>query len=667
MTIPPTPIDPDGTDAPGSRRYRSERSESLRMVILRTWIVVTLLLAFNYLLWRWFASINWANWWIGVPLVLAETYSVIDLSLFSLTVWKARQRPDPTLAPATSTVDVFITTYNEPVDLVLRTAAAAQQIRHPHETWILDDGDRPELREEAARLGVSYLTRGKEWEGKPRHAKAGNLNNALMQTTGEFILALDADMVPKPEILDRTLGYFTDHSVALVQTPQYFVNVPASDPLGSQAPLFYGPIQEGKDGWGASFFCGSNAVLRREALMELGILGYVNATESSVLAGLKEARAITRRALRRRNPPAVQKVLTATMDAITHSLGAIGAGEPIADVTYALRSRITELSRSIVEADLAQVSADLAELGLAETDLSEGSVELADRLAAADLSPLNALEAVRKALAATDVGRSTEAQALLPMATISVTEDMATSMRLHANGWKSVYHNEVLADGLAPEGLKTSLAQRLRWAQGTVQVLLKDNPLFLTGLTGAQRLMYFSTMWSYFSGFATVVYLVAPTLFLIAGVLPVSSYAAPFFLRFLPFMIANQLLFVIAARGLPTWRGQQYTLALFPIWIKSCTSAAANVWFGRPLNFAVTPKTGTHEDRVSLRDLGWQLAFAIILIVAIVMGTIKLVSGSVEPIGTLVNVGWVAFDLINLSVLVGAVRYRGYHHEEAQQ
>lgn len=79
------------------------------------------------------------------------------------------------------------------------------------------------------------------------------------------------------------------------------------------------------------------------------------------------------------------------------------------------------------------------------------AAELADRLSAADLSPLNALEAVQKALAATDVGRSAEAQALLPMATISVTEDMATSMRLHANGWKSVYHNEVLADGLAPK------------------------------------------------------------------------------------------------------------------------------------------------------------------------------------------------------------------------
>jgi len=56
-------------------------------------------------------------------------------------------------------------------------------------------------------------------------------------------------------------------------------------------------------------------------------------------------------------------------------------------------------------------------------------------------------------------------------------------------------------------------------------------------------------------------------------------------------MVLNQLLFLVAARGVPTWRGQQYSLALFPVWIKACTTAFNNVVFGRPLDFAVTPKT----------------------------------------------------------------------------
>src|SRR5438552_13104736 len=94
--------------------------------------------------------------------------------------------------------------------------------------------------------GADYIVRSADWKGRQRHAKAGNLNNALAQTTGELLLILDADQVPAPTILDRVLGYFRDPRVAFVQTPQWFWNVPPGDPFGSQAPLFYGPIQPAK-------------------------------------------------------------------------------------------------------------------------------------------------------------------------------------------------------------------------------------------------------------------------------------------------------------------------------------------------------------------------------------------------------------------------------------
>ena len=242
-----------------------------RLLVLRILVFLTIAAGLNYILWRWTFSLNFAAWWIAIPLVVAETYSLIDVSLYGMTMWRARSRPRPPEAPADLTVDVFITTYNEEVDLVRETAIAARDILYPHLTWILDDGARDEMRAVAAEIGVGYITRGAAWQGRPKHAKAGNLNNALMATDGEFILVLDADQVPNESILDRTLGYFSDEKVALVQTPQEFWNVPDSDPLGSKAPLFYGPIQQGKDGWNSAFFCGSNALLRREALMMLGI------------------------------------------------------------------------------------------------------------------------------------------------------------------------------------------------------------------------------------------------------------------------------------------------------------------------------------------------------------------------------------------------------------
>jgi cellulose synthase (UDP-forming) len=225
----------------------------------------------SYLFWRWTNTVAWEAWWIAIPLVLAETYSLSESVLYAITMWNSRRRPAPPEAPAGKTVDVFIATYNEPLEIVMKTAVAARNIRYPHNTWILDDGDRPEFAAAARRIGVRYITRGPEWEGRPRFAKAGNVNNALFQTSAEFIAIFDADQVPEPEFLDRVLGYFEDPEVAFVQTPQHFWNVPRADPLGSQAELFYGPIQQGKDGWGAAFFCGSNAVLRREALMALGL------------------------------------------------------------------------------------------------------------------------------------------------------------------------------------------------------------------------------------------------------------------------------------------------------------------------------------------------------------------------------------------------------------
>jgi cellulose synthase (UDP-forming) len=270
---------------------------------------------------------------------------------------------------------------------------------------------------------------------------------------------------------------------------------------------------------------------------------------------------------------------------------------------------------------------------------------------------------VRTLLRSIDVDRSHEAQPLMPLATISVTEDMATSMRLHGLGWRSVYHHELLAVGLAPEDLGAMLKQRLRWGQGTIQVLLRENPLVQRGLTLAQRLMYFATMWSYLGGFAAIVYFASPVIFLCFGILPVHTTALEFFPRFLPFMIADQLLFFVAGRGISTWRGQQYSLALFPVWIRSVTSAIANVVFHRPLTFVVTPKT-RQDGGNQWRLIRPQLTVAMVLVLAAGVGVTRLVLGLGGPIGTAVNLFWVAVDLTILSVLIPAVRYRGYQPEE---
>ncbi|WP_431309411.1 glycosyltransferase family 2 protein [Gordonia sesuvii] len=594
----------------------------VRLFFLRFIAILVVSFGAAYITWRWTETIAWGAWWIAVPLAIAETYSLSESVLFGFLVWNARRRDAPAPAPASATVDVFITTYNEPLDLVLTTAIAARDMRHPHATWILDDGDREEFRIAAQRAGVGYITRGEEWQGRQRFAKAGNINNALFRTDGEFIAILDADQVPKPEFLERVLGYFTDESVAFVQTPQYFWNVPDHDPLGSQAELFYGPIQQGKDGWGAAFFCGSNAVLRREALMALGLTTYSQGIDAHGRRALRERRARLEDMINDAGPGStLRRPLEDAHTAVRLAQIGLRRGEPVGDVAFDLQVRI----RDVLE------SAPLPESVVAELT---GTVD------------------------AIEVSRIDQALAIQPINTATVTEDMATAMHLHAMGWESVYHHEVLVEGLAPDDLRTMLVQRQRWATGSMQVFFADNPLLRKGLSVAQRLMYLATMTSYLNGFAAVVYIAAPIIYLGIGVFPMEALPLDFFARFIPFFLACQLLFLVAGyRSSGLWRGQQISFALFPTWIAATLSAAAAVFLRRHIAFSVTPKV-REESRVDYRPVAIQLVAMIALVCACAVGLIRWSVGAAETFPTFLSIGWVALDLLLLSVVVRAAHYR---------
>ncbi|WP_069386276.1 glycosyltransferase [Cellulosimicrobium cellulans] len=596
-----------------------------RLATVRVLAVVAVAFGLVYITWRWTGTVAWEAWWIAVPLVLAETYSLGETVLFALTTWNARRRPPAPPAPEGLTVDVFVTTYNEPLELVLRTAVAARDMTYPHETWVLDDGARPELERAAARLGVGYITRGPEWEGRPRYAKAGNVNNALFRTTGDLVAILDADQVPEPRFLDRVLGYFTDEEVAFVQTPQHFWNVTRKDPLGSNAELFYGPIQQGKDGWGAAFFCGSNAVLRREALMALGLTRFTRTAGGRMRKALRAGRSRMQDLLGELavREPAAMPVAEDALAAIRRAEDGFRHGEVLSEITYTLR-------------------ADFSQALLAHPDLPDDVVPELDAV----------LEAV-------DVARTDQALTIHPLDTSSITEDMATAMHLHAMGWTSVYHHEVLVRGLAPEDVRTMLSQRLRWASGSMQVFFGDNPLTVSGLTLAQRLMYLATMTSYLSGFAAVAYLAAPVLFLTTGVFPLHADPALFFLHFVPFFAACQLLFQVSghgARGL--WRGQQMSFALFPTWIAATLSGAAAVFLRRHLTFAVTAKT-KQSTGSGFRHVRVQLLTGALLLAAAAVGVQHALAGEASDAATVLSLVWVGVDLALLGVVVGAARYQG--------
>jgi cellulose synthase (UDP-forming) len=205
-------------------------------------------------------------------LLWAELFGVGTLALHIFTTWSLVSRRSPKVASG-QRADILITTWNEPVEMLRNTLLAARQVRHVGTIWLLDDGARSEMRDLACELGVKYIGRVDR-----AHAKAGNLNNALLQSKAELLAVFDCDHAPSPDFLEKTIGYFQDRKVAFVQTPQDFYNVDSFQHRGDQEAgevwheqtLFYRVIQPGKDHWNAAFFCGSCAVIRRAALDDIG-------------------------------------------------------------------------------------------------------------------------------------------------------------------------------------------------------------------------------------------------------------------------------------------------------------------------------------------------------------------------------------------------------------
>lgn len=169
-------------------------------------------------------------------------------------------------------VDVFIPTYKEPADLVRWTVIAAKEIAYPHQTFLLDDGNRPEMKALAQELGVRYLARTRNTD-----AKAGNLNNALAHSTADFIAVFDADHIALPNALDAMLGFFRDERVAMVQTPQDYYNVNAfqfsnagNGALWHDQSFFYQIAQSCRDFFNGASCVGTSVVYRRAALDAIG-------------------------------------------------------------------------------------------------------------------------------------------------------------------------------------------------------------------------------------------------------------------------------------------------------------------------------------------------------------------------------------------------------------
>ena len=263
--------------------WLKKKKQSVRIALF----LLSVIASTRYIFWRGTHTLNLHGFFdglVGLLLFGAEIYVVVLLGLNFFQVLYLDRSPsqaksDPDFTP---TVDIFIPTYNESVEILRRTACGAQGINYIHKkVHLLDDGRRPAMRRLAAELGLNYIVRPDN-----KHAKAGNINHALTKTHGEFVLIFDADHIPVGTFLDRTIHFFKDPKVALVQTPHRFVNPAPTErnlymdgKLPQEQELFYQLVQIGNHRWNAAFFCGSAAILRRSALEAVGGIATQTVTE----------------------------------------------------------------------------------------------------------------------------------------------------------------------------------------------------------------------------------------------------------------------------------------------------------------------------------------------------------------------------------------------------
>ncbi|PAW95005.1 hypothetical protein CKK33_16475 [Mucilaginibacter sp. MD40] len=172
-------------------------------------------------------------------------------------------------AKKTYTVDIFTTfCAGEPYEMIVETLTAIQAIRYPHETFLCDEADDPYLKQVCKELGVHHVTRTKKI-----NAKAGNINNALAQSSGELCVILDPDHVPVPEFLDPIVGHFNNPEIGYVQIVQAYYNQHngwIAKGAAQQTYQFYGPMMMCMNSYGTVQAIGANCTFRRTALESIG-------------------------------------------------------------------------------------------------------------------------------------------------------------------------------------------------------------------------------------------------------------------------------------------------------------------------------------------------------------------------------------------------------------
>jgi len=545
--------------------------------------VLALVLGGNYIVWRWSASLNHNAMWFAVPLALAETLAYVGLALFVFNLWQVRDYPSrPPPAFFSDCIDAPHTETQRPLRVDLFIATYNEDI----ELVRLSIRDAKAVRyPHEIGYQIHVLDDGRRTEMRRVASEEGV--RYITRSTNEGFKAgnlrnaleqTDGDFVVICDADTRVFPTLLENTLGYFRDPRV---------AWVQTPQWFFDLPEGEPlhAW-LGTRTGNAGRLVGRAFEK--VFGPVQIGADPFVSDPQMFYDVI---LRRRN--------------WANAVFCCGAGS--------------------VHRREAVMEAALRAYGLAvDQEVERLSTEVADPELREDLR--------------TTLRRQAATDTEVTPYKFHVSEDIYTSIVLHsdrARGWKSVMHPRVESKMLSPQDLLTWTIQRFKYAGGTLDIALHDNPVLRSGMTLPQKLMYLSTFWSYFGCLWNLIFLAAPVVYLTTNISPVSTYSQPFYWHFLPFILATEVAFMFSAWGIPGWAGKASFLAFFPVNLRAL-QAALN---GEKIKFPVTPKT--RQEGNFLRLVLPQLAVVLLTVAALAWATARWLGGApVSPSAIVINLLW---------------------------
>lgn len=268
----------------------------------KLWFWLMTVTSVIYILWRLFFTLplhaGIVSLIAGIALFTAEFISMLEAVIHYICMSKDHSPEFPVIEEADYPhVDVLIATHSEDADLLFKTLNGCKHMEYPDRSkvhiYLCDDNDRPEMAKLAQDMGVGYFGLSDN-----KLAKAGNLNHALSKTDSPLVVTFDADMIPRSNFLMETVPYSSlpymifdhgewrkrteeemdpDYKIGFIQTPQSFYNPDlfqfnfyAENNIPNEQDYFFKEVNLGRNSSNSAIYAGSNTVISRRALEEVG-------------------------------------------------------------------------------------------------------------------------------------------------------------------------------------------------------------------------------------------------------------------------------------------------------------------------------------------------------------------------------------------------------------